>query len=350
MDLLWGVAALTNPSVLTFLPFSGLWLVYYQLYRRKLGFLLPVAVAAGIFWLDVLLPWQIRNYEVLHKLVFIRATTPPLKCVVRNNPPGRRDLGRAMYHPSQNFLLFQQYKQIGESAYAAEQGRLAKQWISEHPQKVRHPSPLRKFIFFWADIPATATVPDWMVEHNRKWASRAFHPVVFREDGTPRLWLTNILQEIKPSLFLATSLLAIGGLLLAIKRRVHGIYLFASLLAFYPLIYYFAFPQPRYRHPIEPELLILGVYLVTEARPRPTEEKAKALALPDQSETLPTFHTLSIIIPVYNERRTVMKLLKQVAAQPISLHKELVIVDYYSTDGTREFLAETGGSANGTWR
>ena len=29
---------------------------------------------------------------------------------------------------------------------------------------------------------------------------------------------------------------------------------------FYPLIYYICFPQPRYRHPIDPELLILGVY------------------------------------------------------------------------------------------
>ena len=33
-----------------------------------------------------------------------------------------------------------------------------------------------------------------------------------------------------------------------------------------------------------------------------------------------------------------MKLLQQVARQPLSLHKELIIVDDYSTDGTREFL------------
>ena len=101
--------------------------------------------------------------------------------------------------------------------------------------------------------------------------------------GPLRLWLTGILQEIKPSLFLATSLLAIGGLLLAIKRCVHGIFLFVSLVAFYPLIYYFAFPHPRYRHPIEPELLILGVYLVTEARPRRTaDEESNAHAQLDE--------------------------------------------------------------------
>jgi glycosyltransferase involved in cell wall biosynthesis len=53
------------------------------------------------------------------------------------------------------------------------------------------------------------------------------------------------------------------------------------------------------------------------------------------------FHTLSIIIPVYNERTTVMDLLKQVAEQPVVLRKELIIVDDRSTDGTRELLQQT---------
>ena len=52
------------------------------------------------------------------------------------------------------------------------------------------------------------------------------------------------------------------------------------------------------------------------------------------------FHTLSVIIPVYNERQTVMELLQQVARQPVGLRKELIIVDDCSTDGTRQFLRQ----------
>ncbi len=57
-----------------------------------------------------------------------------------------------------------------------------------------------------------------------------------------------------------------------------------------------------------------------------------------EDEVLPQCHTLSVIIPVYNERKTVMSLLQQVARQPLSLHKELIIVDDCSTDGTRDML------------
>ena len=62
--------------------------------------------------------------------------------------------------------------------------------------------------------------------------------------------------------------------------------------------------------------------------------------MPTDDTGAPQFHTLSIIIPVYNERKTVMELLEQVACQPLALRKELIIVDDGSTDGTREFLQQ----------
>jgi glycosyltransferase involved in cell wall biosynthesis len=50
---------------------------------------------------------------------------------------------------------------------------------------------------------------------------------------------------------------------------------------------------------------------------------------------------LSIIIPCYNERATVETLLDQVRAVNIGdIEKEIVVVDDFSTDGTREILQE----------
>ena len=127
-------------------------------------------------------------------------------------------------------------------------------------------------------------------------------------------------------------MLAIWGLLLAWKRRIHGVFLFVALLIFYPLVYYVCFPELRYRHPIDPQLLVLGVYLVSETRsPKATHHGTEDFPELSQSEALPQIHTLSIIVPVYNERKTVMRLLQQVARQPLSLH-ELIIVDDCSTD------------------
>lgn len=53
----------------------------------------------------------------------------------------------------------------------------------------------------------------------------------------------------------------------------------------------------------------------------------------------PVCTTLTIIIPVYNERRTALSLIETVMAQPIGqLAREVIIVDDFSTDGTREML------------
>src|SRR5688572_4504749 len=54
---------------------------------------------------------------------------------------------------------------------------------------------------------------------------------------------------------------------------------------------------------------------------------------------------LSVVVPAYNEARTIREVLARVRAVP--LETEIVVVDDYSTDGTRELLAaeaETPGT------
>ena len=303
--LLWGVAALTNPAALSFLPFAGCWLVN-QLHSHGKRFLVPAVLSAAMFWMTIM-PWLVRNYEVFGRPVFVRDNFGN-ELRIGNNP-----LAEGMYvlayHPAHNIFLYEKYKQMGEPAFCAQQGRLAREWIAQHPGKFAAIS-LRRVIYFWNGIPREYKIP-WLAE------TRNTH-------------------------LLLVSVLGIGGLLLAIKRRVHGVFLFASLVAFYPVVYYICFPEPRYRHPIDPELLILGVFLISQAQTR-TDPRHQGEELPVafEDEILPQFHTLSVIIPVYNERKTVMELLQQVARQPLSLHKELIIVDDCSTDGTRELLQDT---------
>lgn len=49
---------------------------------------------------------------------------------------------------------------------------------------------------------------------------------------------------------------------------------------------------------------------------------------------------LSIIMPVYNEESTIMTIVDYVMSVDLPLDRELIIVDDFSTDGTRDKLAE----------
>jgi glycosyltransferase involved in cell wall biosynthesis len=57
-----------------------------------------------------------------------------------------------------------------------------------------------------------------------------------------------------------------------------------------------------------------------------------------------TDYLLSVVIPVFNEINTIGRILSRVAALPLNL--EMVIVDDFSTDGTREVLQRLVGLPN----
>jgi 4-amino-4-deoxy-L-arabinose transferase-like glycosyltransferase len=226
--VLWGVAALSNASLLSFLPVSGLW-AWYRRAKKGMPSLSGVLLAS-LFFAATIAPWSVRNFEVFGKFIFIRSN---FGAELRlGNGPGADGTWMSYVHPSQNIVEFRRYQQLGEVAYVAMRKREAIDFIRADYGRFAWIS-LKRFVYYWGGLPRSSEIP--------------------------------ALAPFKNSIFLASSVLAWWGLVRALRKRRPGAWLFLWLIVTYPAIYYFVFPHPRYRHPIEPELGILIVYVISEA-------------------------------------------------------------------------------------
>jgi len=229
--LLWGVAALTNTALLSFLPVSGLWVWCHRakLGKRSLG----GVILATVLWLACVTPWLARNQRVFGQFVFIRSN---FGAELRlGNGPGADGTWMDYLHPTKNVFEMRRYRELGELAYVAERKREAIAYIREDYARFAGLS-LRRFIYYWGGLPKASENP--------------------------------VLAFFRNSLFPVSSLLGFWGLGRALRKHKAGAWLFFGLVLSYPLVYYFVFPHPRYRHPIEPELGILMVYVISEVEGR----------------------------------------------------------------------------------
>lgn len=228
--LLWGVAALTNTSLIAFLPAAGLWAWYRRSKLCRKSF--AGVVLASIFFAATIAPWLVRNYETFGRFVFIRSN---FGAELRlGNGPWAEGLWMQWLHPTQDVLEMQRYEQLGELGYVAARKREALEWIRADYPRFLWVS-VKRFIYYWGGLPKAGEGP---------------------------------LVPLKNSLFLASSVLAFWGLGRAIRKQKRASWLFFWLILSYSFVYYIVFPHPRYRHPIEPELLILIVYVISEAETR----------------------------------------------------------------------------------
>jgi 4-amino-4-deoxy-L-arabinose transferase-like glycosyltransferase len=230
---LWGIAALNSTVLIAFLPAAGLWAWYrrYKLGKRSLA---GVVLASAVF-LAVLTPWLVRNYQTFGKFIFIRDN---FGAELRlGNGPGADGTWMEYLHPAQNIEALRQYAAMGELNYVATRKRQALDYI--HADYARFAGLcLKRFIYYWS-APPKATRPPWM-------------------------------SPLKNSLYLASSVLMFWGLGRALRLRKPGAWLLFWLMLLYPAVYYVVFPSPRYRVPIEPEMAILCVFVLTEARKKST--------------------------------------------------------------------------------
>jgi glycosyltransferase involved in cell wall biosynthesis len=59
----------------------------------------------------------------------------------------------------------------------------------------------------------------------------------------------------------------------------------------------------------------------------------------DPSLELPEYHSLSVIVPVYNERNTVAEIVRRIRAMKVPLELQVIVVNDGSSDGTDKVLS-----------
>lgn len=250
--LLWAATALVNPAVLAAFPPAAAWALWRRR-RNGFGWRAPAAVMVAVF-LAAIAPWQIRNYRTFHQWMPLRDNFWLEMSVSNNGNSVLRWVDAE--HPSNSPAELGKYDAMGETAYMAYKRGQSLAFIRSNPAEFLRLC-FRRFVFVWTGY--------W-----------SFQPAYVDENPYDSY---NIL------LVTPLTLLMLAGLLQAFRRRLEGAVLLTSILALYPVVYYIAEADMRYRHGIDPEILMLAVFAVVSLRAKarvPAVEK-----VPGEFEALP---------------------------------------------------------------
>lgn len=228
--LLWGFTLMTNPALGSLLPFLLGWAAYRSRQNGAVsltGRLARPALALGLAILCCL-PWTIRNYSVFHRFVPLRSNFP-LELYIGNNEnyDGQRPRWPPPITKERETV---RYFHMGEVPFMDEEMRKAVKFIVSHPRKEVILFGDR-FVAFWAAIP---------------------NPVDAFLSADSLLPRALILWAI------LSGLGALFGIVTLVWR--HGAYAFplAAFPIVFPLLYYVTHTSLRYRHPIDPVVLLLA--------------------------------------------------------------------------------------------
>ena len=257
--LLWGLVLMTNPALGALLPFLLGWTAYRGRGESRANWE-RAALATGVAILCCV-PWTIRNYEAFHRFIPLRSNLP-FELWLGNNDifdphavNGRKYITRTEEART--------YTQMGETAYMREKWALATSFIESHPRlELRLTG--NKFVEFWMGTESPVKS--------------------FRETDS---WLIR-------GILLCDLSSAIGALLGIIvmwerrkkitrRRGVHGdsaetegnsgtarelaenaFFPLAVFPVIFPCLYYVTHADLRYRHPIDPIVLLLTAIFVAE--------------------------------------------------------------------------------------
>jgi hypothetical protein len=227
----WGVIAMLNPSLLIVLPAMGIWILCGV---NEVWVQVGKAFVAGVVFVACLAPWSVRNYEVFGKFVPLRGDFGAEMYYA--NGPGANGLVMDWRHPFHSPNEEQMYARMGEVEYSRYRGEIAKEEIKADPGHFLADCARRAY-FFWFGLP-----------HEKDYAlnKRISDWARVVEDGF-------------------ASLCGIFGLVLALRRRVVGAWLFLWAFVLVPLVPYVVYVHARFYYPLEPLTVVLGVWLFASA-------------------------------------------------------------------------------------
>lgn len=242
--LLGGVAALTEPVVLSVVPLFGLWTLYCR-YRRKLPWKAPLLAAAlGAF--AVMAPWLLRNYELFHRFIPVRSGFG-LELYIGNNGYSTRWVNSTL-HPNHSDAELSEYERVGEIAYMDHKLQQGKDYIRSHPRWFVGMT-FRRIVYMWTGY--------WSFDHE----------YLKEEPLDP------------PNIFVNTTMTILGllGLWRVFQRDTALGVRFGIVLFFFPLTYYISHPETYYFRPVDPIIVVLAAVFIA-GRPRHQEPEGISTA------------------------------------------------------------------------
>jgi hypothetical protein len=245
--LIWGFALMTNPALGCVLPFLLAWAAY-RMRRARPGISRPLLAATVIVLCCV--PWTLRNQAVFHRFILLRSNFP-FELWLGNNEVFD-DSSPNVNARVTRFGQRRRFLELGETAFMQEKWELAIWFIRTH-KRLELRLVKWRFLKFWLG---------------------SFHPVEDFVHSDSALIRTIFLVS-----FL-TAIAALAGLLVIWPMNRLATLPAAVFVLVFPCLYYVTHSSLRYRHPIDPIVVLLTAVAVSSVWQALTNAKKPRPAVP----------------------------------------------------------------------
>jgi 4-amino-4-deoxy-L-arabinose transferase-like glycosyltransferase len=225
---LWAVGSMVNPGVVSALPPLALWALWPL--RRRFATAGRLVLASSLIFAAGIMPWTVRNYVVFHKFIPFRSNFG-LELWLGNNP-AVPDSWSPWLHPDDDPSEAAKYARMTEIPYMQEKQQEAVRFIRTHPLDTLNFT-LHRFSNNWLGM-----------------------------DQSPSDLWNHVPLQVKLIIVgnCVFPLLSLLGALFAYREHNEVALPLALVMLFFPLVFYITHASTRYRHPMDPIMLVLAVY------------------------------------------------------------------------------------------